>query len=388
MKTAARLDRIQPFRVMELLERAHELEAQGFDVLHMEVGEPDFPVAAPIIEAAKVALQRGLTQYTSATGLPELRSAVADYYNKLGVKVRAEQVVITSGASGGLMLLAAALLNPGDLLQVTDPGYPCNDVFAEAVGASVVRVPVSAQTAFQPTLKDLQARWSEKVRGVLLASPANPTGTMIARSAMEELCAGLPDDAFLIVDEIYQGLVGEQPEYRTALSVSSRPIILQSFSKYFGMTGWRLGWLVLPDELVDGVRRLAQNLFICPPTVSQYAALAAFSPGAMEEHERRRRIFRERTLRLAEGLNALGLTVPALPDGAFYLYSDVSAAGLPASAFSRRLLEEFHIAATPGLDFGEYQNERFVRFACTVDLGVIDEVLSRLKAAVSRFQAS
>ena len=373
---------------MELLERAHELEAQGFDVLHMEVGEPDFPVAAPIIEAAKVALQRGLTQYTSATGLPELRSAVADYYNKLGVKVRAEQVVITSGASGGLMLLAAALLNPGDLLQVTDPGYPCNDVFAEAVGASVVRVPVSAQTAFQPTLKDLQARWSEKVRGVLLASPANPTGTMIARSAMEELCAGLPDDAFLIVDEIYQGLVGEQPEYRTALSVSSRPIILQSFSKYFGMTGWRLGWLVLPDELVDGVRRLAQNLFICPPTVSQYAALAAFSPGAMEEHERRRRIFRERTLRLAEGLNALGLTVPALPDGAFYLYSDVSAAGLPASAFSRRLLEEFHIAATPGLDFGEYQNERFVRFACTVDLGVIDEVLSRLKAAVSRFQAS
>jgi aspartate/methionine/tyrosine aminotransferase len=235
---------------------------------------------------------------------------------------------------------------------------------------------------------DLESAWTDPVRGVLLASPANPTGTMIPRASLLEICARLPTDAFLIIDEIYQGLVGSQPQYRTALEVSSRPIILQSFSKYFGMTGWRLGWVVIPEQLVDGVRRLAQNLYICPPTISQYAALAAFSSEAIAEHERRRWIFRERIQRLAEGLKAVGMDVPVMPDGAFYLYADVSSTGLPASEFSRRLLEEFHIAATPGLDFGEYQNERFIRFACTIDAGVIDEVLRRVGAAVKRFRSS
>lgn len=372
---------------MELLERAGQLEAEGYDVLHMEVGEPDFPVAAPILAAGRQALVDARTRYTSATGLPELRRAIAGYYEGMGVPVDPERIVVTSGASGGLMLLTAALLDPGDRLLVTDPGYPCNDVFAKAVGADVIRVPVTARSAFQPAWSDLETAWTDSVRGVLLASPANPTGSMIPRAGLLAICERLPADAFLIVDEIYQGLVGPRPQYRTALEVSSRPIILQSFSKYFGMTGWRLGWVVIPDELVDGVRRLAQNLYICPPTVSQHAAMAAFTPEAMAEHERRRWIFRERIERLAEGLKRAGLDVPVMPDGAFYLYADVTSTGLPASEFSRRLLEEFHIAATPGLDFGEYQNERFIRFACTVDVGVINEVLQRIAAAVDRFSA-
>jgi len=373
---------------MEILDRAHQLEREGARILHMEVGEPDFPVAEQIRNAGIDALRRGHTRYTSATGLPELREAISDYYKRFGVEVSADRVVVTSGASGGLMLLAAALLDPGDHLLVTDPGYPCNQVFAESVGASVIRVPVSAQSGFQPAWADIEAAWRPSVKGVLLASPANPTGTMIPRATLAHLARSLPESAFLIVDEIYQGLTSPQSEYPTALAVSTRPIVLQSFSKYFGMTGWRLGWIVVPDGLVDGIRRLAQNLYICPPTVSQYAAIAAFSEEAFSEHERRGRVIRERIARLTEGLEAIGLRVPVRPDGAFYLYVDVSGSGLTATEFSRRLLEEFHVAATPGLDFGEHDAERYVRFACTVELEVIDEVLLRLGQAMERFKAS
>lgn len=372
---------------MEILDRAQQLEREGASILHMEVGELDFPVAEPIRMAGVEALQRGHTRYTSATGLPELRHAIAAYYSRFGVEVNPEQVVITSGASGGLMLLAAALLDPGDHMLVTDPGYPCNQVFAESVGASIIRVPVSARSGFQPEWSDIEAAWRPSVRGVLLASPANPTGTMVPRATLSHLARSLPESAFLIVDEIYQGLTSTQSEYPTALAVSSRPIVLQSFSKYFGMTGWRLGWIVVPDRLVDAVRHLAQNLYICPPTVSQHAALAALSEEALLEHERRGRIIRERIARLAEGLESIGLKVPVRPDGAFYLYVDISSSGLTATEFSRRLLEEFHVAATPGLDFGEHDAERYVRFACTVDRDVIDEVLLRLGRAVERFKA-
>jgi aspartate/methionine/tyrosine aminotransferase len=388
VKTAERLERIKPFRVMEILDRAHQLEREGVSVLHMEVGEPDFSVAEQIRMAGVAALQRGQTRYTSATGLPELRQAISGYYDRFGIDVDPDRIVITSGASGGLMLLAAALLDPGDQMLVTDPGYPCNEVFAQSVGASVIRVPVSAGTGFQPEWTDIEAAWKGAVKGVLLASPANPTGTMVRRATLAHLARSLPDSAFLIVDEIYQGLTGKQSEYPTALAVSSRPIVLQSFSKYFGMTGWRLGWIVVPDDLVDGIKRLAQNLFICPPTVSQYAAIAALSAPALQEHDRRSSIFRDRLTRMTDGLEAMGLNVPVRPDGAFYLYVDITSSGLSASEFSRRLLDEFHIAATPGTDFGEHEAERHVRFACTVELDVIDEVLRRLRLAMDQFRAS
>lgn len=384
MKLADRLATIKPFRVMEIMERAAQLEASGKSVIHMEVGEPDFAVCKEISSAGVDAIARGDTKYTSATGLSELRRTISNYYLGFGVEVDPGRIVITSGGSGGLLLLAAALLNPSDRLLVTDPGYPCNEVFAEAVGAHVNRVPVYAENHFQPRWQDLKLRWDDSVRGALLASPSNPTGTMIRRQELQKIVDEACDRGFLIVDEIYQGLVGDQPEYRSVLSLSSAPIVLQSFSKYFGMTGWRLGWIVIPEELIDGVRKLAQNLFISPSTIAQRAALAAFSVEAMAEHERRRRIFRERAMHLQRGLERLGLAVPATPDGAFYLYVDVSASRMTASQLSRRLLDEYLVATTPGLDFGEVNAERYIRLACTVDVEVMDLVLERIAHALSR----
>lgn len=373
---------------MELMERAQQIERGGSPVIHMEVGEPDFGPSNEVLRAGQQALAQARTRYTAATGLPELREAIARHYRSLGVGVDHEQIIVTSGASGGLMLLAAALLEPGDQLLVTDPGYPCNDVFAKTVGADVIRIPVTPASRFQPTWDQIEGAWTEQTRGVLLASPANPTGTLVPRPVLQALCENVVSDGFIIVDEIYQGLVSDTAPYRTALTISDRPIILQSFSKYFGMTGWRLGWIVVPPALFDPLRRLAQNLFISPPTVSQYAALAAFEPAATQEHERRRQIFQQRMKQLADGLESLGLLVPVRPEGAFYIYADVSASGMTASAFSRCLLEEYHIAATPGLDFGEYENERYLRFACTVDAQTIDTVIDRVGSALQRFMRS
>ena len=241
-----------------------------------------------------------------------------------------------------------------------------------------------AQNHFQPRWSDLQAQWDDSVRGALLASPSNPTGTMIRRQEMQSIVVQACDRGFLIIDEIYQGLVGDDPEYRTVLSLSSQPIVLQSFSKYFGMTGWRLGWIVIPEVLIDGVRRLAQNLFISPSTIAQRAAMAAFSVDAIAEHERRRKIFRDRATHMQRGVERLGLAVPATPDGAFYLYVDVSASGMSASDFSRRLLDEQLVATTPGLDFGVVNAERYLRIACTVDVDVMDLVLDRIALALKR----
>ncbi len=384
MKRADRLSTIKPFRVMEIMERAAQLEASGRSVIHMEVGEPDFAVCKEISSAGADAINRGDTKYTSATGLPELRRTISDYYLGFGIEVNPDQIVVTSGGSGGLLLLAAALLNPSERVLVTDPGYPCNEVFAETVGAHVKRIPVYAESHFQPHWQDLESRWDDSVRGALLASPSNPTGTMIRRRELQTIVDEACDRGFLIVDEIYQGLVGDQPEYRSVLSLSSAPIVLQSFSKYFGMTGWRLGWIVIPEDLIDGVRKLAQNLFISPSTIAQRAAMAAFTVDAMAEHERRRKIFRERASHLQRGLERLGLAVPATPDGAFYLYVDVSASGMTASRLSRRLLDEYLVATTPGLDFGEVNAERYLRFACTVDVEVMDQVLERIAHALAQ----
>ena len=378
MLLARRLETIKPFRVMEIMERAAELEASGRAVIHMEVGEPDFPVCKSIADAGSRAISQGRTKYTSATGLPELRQTIADYYRLQGVVVDPERIVVTAGGSGGLLLLAAALLNPGDTLLVTDPGYPCNEVFAEAVGAHVTRVPVSAETRFQPSWDDLARHWTDRVRGVLIASPANPTGTMVPRRDLQAIVNGVTDRGFLIVDEIYQGLVRERPEYRTVLELSSSAIVLQSFSKYFGMTGWRLGWIVVPHMMVESIRKLAQNLFISPSTVAQCAAMAAFDSEAMAEHERRRRVFCERMDFLQSGLEQLGLPIHARPDGAFYLYADVTSTGMSATEFCRRLLESHCVAVTPGLDFGSNNAENYVRMACTVDVPQMEKVIERI----------
>ncbi len=386
MKMADRLSRIQPFRVMELLARAAEHEAAGHKVVHLEVGEPDFDTCEPVSAAGIAALQRGATKYTPALGIPELREAIGGYYEQRDVQVDPSRIVVTAGASGGLLLLASALLNPGEKVLVTDPGYPCNEVFAAAVGAEAQKVPVLAENRYQPTWAQLDEAWGESVRGALLASPANPTGTLVPREELERICKGIEGRGFLIMDEIYQGLVYNQAEYDTVLEIDPGAIVLQSFSKYFGMTGWRLGWVVVPDALVDGVTRLAQNLFISPPTVAQHAAVAAFSPAAMAENESRRVKFAQRHQRLLHGLESLGLEVPVCSDGAFYLYADVSSSGLDSMTFCTRLLDEFHVACTPGCDFGDHQAERMARFSFTADLSEIELALERIAQAMDVFR--
>ncbi|MGD8415847.1 MAG: aminotransferase class I/II-fold pyridoxal phosphate-dependent enzyme [Pseudomonadales bacterium] len=377
--TADRLKQIAPFRVMQLMERAKSLEAAGQRVVHFEVGEPDFATAAPIVAAGHAALSGGYTKYTQALGIPALRERIAVYYADVaGVTVAPERIVITAGASGGLLLLAALLINPGDEILMPDPGYPCNEVFVGVTNGVPVRVPVTAADGFQVSPGVLASVWGERTRGFLLGSPANPTGVVTSRDTLEALIRTVHDRrGTFLLDEIYQGLIYADagPEYRTGLSVDPDIVVLNSFSKYFGMTGWRLGWMVLPESYLDGVSRLAQNLFISPSSIAQHAALAAFDDDAMEIHEARRQKFAERRDRLSAGLEALSLEIPVAPEGAFYLYVDVSRTGMDSETFCWRLIDEYQVAVTPGIDFGTCAAERYVRFAYTtgeddIDLGV------------------
>ncbi|MCZ6656341.1 MAG: aminotransferase class I/II-fold pyridoxal phosphate-dependent enzyme [Gammaproteobacteria bacterium] len=379
------LNQITPFRVMELMKRAEELEARGHKVVHFEVGEPDFNTAEPIIEAGRQALIDGRTKYTHALGLLELREAIArDYATRLGAIVPVERIAVTAGASGGLLLLSALLLDSGDGLLITDPGYPCNEVFVRLTGGVPQRVPVRAADGYELGVDALNAYWQPNTRGLLLASPANPTGAVVGADAVRRLGdAVAARDGFFIMDEIYQGLTyGDERAITTGLAVTDGLIVLNSFSKYYGMTGWRLGWLVLPEGLVDDLEKLAQNLFISPSSIAQYAAIAAFTPDAMAVHEARRRRFDQRRHQLLTGLEALGLRVPAKPGGAFYLYVDVSQTGIDSLDFCWRLIDEFQVAVTPGIDFGELEADRFVRFAYTTDEESIDVGLNRIGHAL------
>ncbi|HAR30905.1 MAG TPA: aminotransferase [Gammaproteobacteria bacterium] len=382
---AARNASITPFRVIELLERARALEAQGRDVIHLEVGEPDFPTAAPIVAAAHRALEAGATRYTQALGIPALREAISGYYERqVGIRVPPSRVIVTSGASGGLLLLMALLIGPDDELLLTDPGYPCNEVFVWLTNGTPVRIPLRPERQFLLNAADVDAHWSERTRGLLLASPANPTGAMLASDSLRSLADLVRQrQGFLILDEIYQGLVYEtERPCRSGLEVAEDLYVLNSFSKYFGMTGWRLGWMVVPEAAVEPLARLAQNLFISPPSLSQHAALAAFSEPALEIHELRRQAFERRRDVLVNGLESLGFGIPLRPAGAFYVYTDISRTGLDAMTFCTRLLEEHAVAVTPGDDFGMINPERWVRFAFTADEARIKESIERIRGAL------
>ncbi len=387
---AQRLDRIAPFRVMQLMERAKAIEASGHRVVHFEVGEPDFVTAGPIVQAGIDALQAGETKYTQALGIPELRERIAEHYRQeLGVLIPAERVVVTSGASGGLLLLSGLLLNPGDRLLLTDPGYPCNEVFAGLVNAEPERIPLFPDRGFQLRADDLDAHWGPTARGLLLASPANPTGAVTSREHLAELAAAVAGKGgWLILDEIYQGLIyGDGPGYRTGLEVADEAFVLNSFSKYYGMTGWRLGWMVVPEAALDGVAKLAQNLFISPSSIAQRAALSAFAPEALAIHEERRAAFEARRDLLHRGLTELGLRVPVVPGGAFYLYVDVSPVGIDSAEFCWRLIDDYHVAVTPGIDFGDHLADQHVRFAYTTDEDSIALGLERIARAIKEFSA-
>ena len=380
---ARRMADIAPFHVMALLARAKELEAAGRSIVHMEIGEPDFPTAEPIVAAGQRALAAGCTRYTAAAGLPELRQAISDHYReRYGVEIPARRILITPGASGALQLATAALINPGDRVLLADPGYPCNRHFVRLVEGRAVGVPVGPETGYQLTAELVERHWDEQTTAVLLASPANPTGTAIAPEALAAIVATIEArGGRLIMDEIYHGLIYGAP-VQTALAYSDQVLVVNSFSKYYGMTGWRLGWLVAPEDLVGTVEKLAQNLFLAASTPAQHAALAAFTPAAAAIFEARRREFLARRDFLLPALRELGFRIPVTPDGAFYLYADCGRFTDDSHGFALRLLEETGVAITPGIDFGNHLPHRHIRFAYTNAIPQLAEGVERLRRAL------
>jgi len=376
ISTARRVAEIQPFEVMDVLSRAHALEAQGRHVVHMEIGEPDFTAPAPVVEAGVRALRDGATAYTATLGLPALRGAVAKHYQeKFGAQADPDRIAITAGASGGLLTVAALYVDAGDEVLVPDPGYPGYRHFVRAFEGVARALPVGAAENFQPTLDMVRAAWTARTKGLILGSPSNPTGTLIDTAELHRIATYIAEKGgVLIVDEIYQGLVyGAEPA--TVLGLPGGAVVVNSSSKYFCMTGWRLGWVVLPPRAVRGFEKLAQHLFISAPAAAQHAAVAAFSPESISVLEDRRRQFAARRDFLVPALIKAGLAIPAEPHGAFYVYADC---GRDSKAFARDLLETEGVAATPGVDFGANQTERYVRFAYTRSMADIEDAARRI----------
>ncbi|MDP1649120.1 MAG: pyridoxal phosphate-dependent aminotransferase [Rubrivivax sp.] len=373
MRTAKRLDLIEPFYVMEcakaaeLIARSPECDpARGGEAMvFLNIGEPDF-TAAPLVQAAAVrCLREGRTQYTQATGLPALRERIAGWYgSRFGVAVDPARIVVTAGASAALQLACLALFEPGDEVLMPDPSYPCNRHFVSAVGATPRLLPATAAARFQLDAASVAAHWGPATRGVLLASPSNPTGTSIAGDEMAAIVQAVrARGGVTIVDEIYLGLSYDDAYGHSALALGDDIISINSFSKYFGMTGWRLGWMVLPPQLVGAVERLAQNLYICASSLAQHAALACFEPESMAEYERRRAEFRRRRDFIVPALQGLGLPVPVAPDGAFYAWADCSAHAASSWDFCFDMMRRAHVALTPGRDFGPALAERYLRLS-------------------------
>ncbi|NNG11966.1 MAG: pyridoxal phosphate-dependent aminotransferase [Halobacteria archaeon] len=379
-KHADRMNSIQPFHVMALLARARELEAGGRSIIHMEIGEPDFVTPQPVIDAGVRALAEGRTHYTPAVGLAALRERIAIFYReRYGVDVDAQRIVVTPGASAALQLVTAVLVNPGDAVLMADPGYPCNRNFVYLLNGDPLGLPVDASTDYQPVPDQVDAAWTQRTTALLVASPANPTGTLLTQQAVSELYAVVKRrNGSLVMDEIYHGLTYAAPA-STALAVSDDIFVVNSFSKYFGMTGWRLGWLVVPQDYLADIDKLAQNLFLAAPTLAQYAALSAFEPENIAILEQRREAFRQRRDYLLPALREIGFAIPVTPEGAFYLYADCSRFTDDSYRFSKQLLEEAGVAITPGIDFGTHRPERHVRLAYTTSLENLQEGVRRLR---------
>ncbi|MDO5087336.1 MAG: pyridoxal phosphate-dependent aminotransferase [Comamonadaceae bacterium] len=416
MKLSARARRIEPFYVMEMAKHASAIAQDvarqaaggGQPVIYLNIGEPDFTAPPRVQEAACRAIRDGHTQYTQATGLPALRERISAWYaERFGVQVPARRIVVTAGASAALQLACLALLDEGDEVLMPDPCYPCNRQFVSAAGARAVLLPADAPARFQPSAAQVQAAWGAHTRGVLLASPSNPTGTSIHPDELARIHGvARARGGFTLVDEIYLGLSFDPAFGRSALALDEDIISINSFSKYFCMTGWRLGWLVVPEALVDAVEQLAQHLFICPSAVAQHAALACFEPDSLAEYERRRFEFKARRDWFVPQLAPLGLHVPVMPDGAFYAWADCREAARrlherfgPAGSnhaevcyqsnsneiadswdFAFALLRQAHLAVTPGRDFGQAATARHVRFSTANAMPQLEEAVARLKA--------
>ena len=397
MRISQRAHRIEPFYVMEVAKAASvmakEFAHTAKPMIFLNIGEPDF-TAPPLVQAASAkAIKNGNTQYTQATGLPELREKISAWYaSRFKVDVAPSRIAITAGASAALQLACLALIEAGDEILMPDPSYPCNRHFVSAAEGRSVLIPTTAEERFQLTRAKVEAAWGEHTRGVLLASPSNPTGTSIAPDELQRIAEFVASrNGITMVDEIYLGLSYEERFGHTALGIpgelGKNIISINSFSKYFNMTGWRLGWLVVPEALVPAIERMAQNLFICASTIAQHAALACFEPESLAEYERRRSEFKARRDYFIPELNRLGLTVPVMPDGAFYAYADCTKIatqwGLSGSwDFAFELMKRAHLAVTPGRDFGTSAPERYVRFSTASSMAHLQEAIARLESVI------
>jgi aspartate/methionine/tyrosine aminotransferase len=377
---AKRMSSIAPFYVMALLQRAQELEQQGRDIIHMEIGEPDFPTPIPIVNAGLELLKTQQIRYTSAAGLTALREKIAQFYqDTYAVTVASERVFITPGASGAFLLALAATINPDDELLMADPGYPCNAHFLRLFSAQARRVPVDASSHYQLTPEQLKNYWNSQTRGVWCTSPSNPTGTLLDKQALYQLISQTHAlGGYFLSDEIYHGLVYGQAA-TSALQLSDEALVINSFSKYFGMTGWRIGWLIVPTTLIEAVEKLAQNIFIATSTPAQYAALAAFSPETRAELEQRRQAFEQRRDFLYQALIELGFTIHEKPQGAFYIYANCAKFTDDSFQFAHDVLEIAGVAITPGKDFGGHQTQQMLRFAYTTSIERMSEAMARLR---------
>ncbi len=378
-RLAERTARIAPFHVMELVKRAAALEAAGAPMIHLSIGEPDFRAPAAVVAALERAARTGDTQYTAANGIAPLREAIARFYGeRFGIDVAPSRVVVTAGASAALTLACCALVNPRDRVLMTDPSYPCNRHFVAAFDGEPQLVPVGPATRFQLTRSLLEAHWDARTRGTLLATPANPTGTSIAWDELAAIVdASRERGGFTIVDEIYQGLSYDEAP-RTALALGEDVIVTNSFSKFFHMTGWRLGWMVVPPALAGTFETLSQNLYICPSALAQRAALACFEPETLAIFDERRESFRRRRNYIVPALRRIGLDVPVTPDGAFYVYIDCSRHSDDSDAFAIELLEQTSVSVVPGSDFGRNQPERYLRISYATAIERLEEAVERI----------
>ena len=394
MKISQRAQHIEPFYVMEVGKAARAVADQvahtEAPMIFLNIGEPDFTAPPLVQEAAAKAIHDGLTHYTPATGLPALREHISAWYGShFGVAVPASRIVVTAGASAALQLACLALVEAGDEVLMSDPSYPCNRHFVTAADGTAVLIPTTAAERFQLSADKVQAAWNPRTRGVLMASPSNPTGTSMAPDELRRIHEVVSRrGGITLIDEIYLGLSHDEAYGHTALALDDQLISINSFSKYFNMTGWRLGWMVVPDDLVPVIERLAQNLFICPSTIAQYAALACFEPASLAEFERRRAEFKARRDYFIPALNALGLSVPVMPDGAFYAWADCSAAceklGVNGSwELAFELMNRAHVAVTPGRDFGHAETSHFIRFSTANSMAQLHSAIDRLKVLLA-----
>lgn len=375
--TVSRADKISPFYVMELLEKAKELERKGKHIIHMEVGEPDFGTPSAINESAIDAIRNNKTFYTHSLGIQELRETIAQqYYKTDGIHISNERVIITNGTSGAFLLLCAVLLDNRRVLAVSDPGYPCYKNFALIVCSKIVPIPVDEKSSFEVTVEhfDVLKRPPDIL---LISTPANPTGNIYREETMKGLHSYISlKGKVLIVDELYNGLYyKERP--RSALTVSDDIIVINGFSKTHAMTGWRLGWMVVPEELIRPIQKVAQNVFISPPSISQYAALKAFNVN--EDLEAMRKTYQERRDFMIPRLKGIGFNIPYNPEGAFYIYADISRWGIDSMEFAERALVEAGVALTPGYDFGAYKAGSHIRFSYANSLDMLKLGCERLE---------